>query len=1087
MVRRIVRSATVLGVLIAAYATYVTLAVPLMEPPLKLRARGTTPSQADLIPTVTKYQRLLRAYFPADHWSQTQPPKVIGNSDERALLVFDEFKRRPGSGQNADGSPTTFVDIERIAFLMFPTPPREGITPPPDAIILEAPQGAHLEFNEFRPEVGKIGQIIRGDFPGPIRIRSDMKDPTPNDDLLIETADLQMNTKLMYTSAPVRFRMGENVGGGNELEIRFLADEHLKPGDPGLKIAGIDTLEIRRDVRMRVQMEVGGLLPGGKKDGPKTAQDKHGKDGEPASSTPTVQVTDANKAPEPIAAAKPKTPVDVSCTGPFTFDFVRYVASLDHDVELRQINLNGPSDQLMCSRLDIHFAPKEPPAGVAAPVAVDPSKRQQHDLGNLEAVAIVAEGHPVVLTSPSRNAQARGERIQIALRDQRVRISGGSDAFLMYGTNVLKAPIIDYQHPAKDEGTQIGRFRASGPGTLHYVVDATKPQEVLQAAWQTSVQLGRDKGQPVLALEGRPKVAFAETGSLTADQIRMYLRELEGQGKEGFAVRGNGGATENQLRLAPDRMLATGHVEIASPAFTGHVQSLSASFKLKPVEAQAATGATGNKNAAPGAPNAADGNPTAPNAAPAAPPQQRYYIDADQLQLDVSITGQKAAPTSLACDGHVLLREVPLVATSQQPLEVRGGQLQIDHLDTNAPHVTLHGVAPGQAPGSALAQVAGRGMTMLVDTIEFDGGTNRMWSDGPGKATMLVTGGMAGNPLGPNTTANPNAVPVPMELTWQGGLKFDGQTIHFQRDVLVVGMESKLHCEELLAKLSAPVQFGQHIEQASMTLNEIECRGGVKLENITRDEQGVTSHSQMEDLDRLTINQQTGQIMGYGSGIIRSTRFGATMTALDAPPGTTPATPLPANAAGSKLYFLRVDFHNGLSGNMYTRELTFQERVRTVYGPVDTWEQELDPLRPETLPPDAITMNCDQLRLNEDPVAARAVAAQSGGQRPAGPIQMLATGDVRITGQVPKQGEFSVQANQASYDHLKETFILEGDGRTPAKLWRRNAAGVDVPPTEARKIRYVRSTGDIQVDGIQYFEITPNDIQNARRPTPPTK
>ena len=247
---------------------------------------------------------------------------------------------------------------------------------------------------------------------------------------------------------------------------------------------------------------------------------------------------------------------------------MRYVASLDRDVELRQINPNGPSDQLVCTRLDIHFAPKQLPNASAQPVVVDPGKRQQRDLGQLEPVAIVAEGHPVVMTSPARNAQARGDRIQIALRDQRVRISGGSDAMLVYGTNVLQAPIIDYQHPTPEEATAIGRFRATGPGSLHYVADPKKPEQVLQAEWQTSVQLGRDKGQPVLALDGRPKIAFAGTGSLSADQIRLYLRELEGKGSEGIVVGGGSGDAQNKLHLAPDRMLAAGHVEIASPQFT---------------------------------------------------------------------------------------------------------------------------------------------------------------------------------------------------------------------------------------------------------------------------------------------------------------------------------------------------------------------------------------------------------------------------------------------------------------------------------------------------------------------------------------
>ncbi len=920
--------------------------------------------------------------------------------------------------------------------------------------------------------MGRIGQIIRGDFPGLIRIHSDMREPGPEDDLLVETADMQMNTKLMYSTAPVRFRMGQNIGGGTELEIRFLADEHFKSSDQGLKIAGIDSLEIRRDVKMRLQMDASGLLPGGKQADSKAA---HGKDGQPYAVNPSVQVTDASA----VKPAADKPPVEVVCSGPFTFDFVRYVASLDRDVELRQINPNGPSDQLVCTRLDIHFAPKLQSKTSAQPVVIDPGKRQQRDLGQLEPVAIVAEGHPVAMTSPARNAQARGDRIQIALRDQRVRISGGSDAMLTYGTNVLRAPIIDYQHPTPEEETAIGRFRATGPGTLHYVVDPNKPQQVLQAEWQTSVQLGRDKGQPVLALDGRPKIAFAGTGSLSADQIRLYLRELEGKGSEGIVVGGGSGDAQNKLQLAPDRMLATGHVEIASPTFSGHAQSLSATFRLRP---------NGASNAA--APGGTGSTPAAPNAAPvAAPgatqPQQRYFIDTDQMRLDVFLTGQSAVPSTLACEGHVVLREVPLVATDQQPLEIRGGHLLVDQLDTKSPHITLHGVAPGQAPRSAFAQLAGRGVTVLTDTVELDGGENRMWSDGPGKATLLVARDLAGNP---------SATPIPLELAWQGGLKFDGQTIYFERDVTAAGMDGKLHCDQLSAKLAAPIQFGQRVEQANINLSEIECRGQVTIENVSRDTpRASSSHEQMQ-LARLTINQQTGAISGDGPGTIRSTRFGTGMPFPEQQAAKPPlggefgaerqaAAPPPPTAAGSKLYFLRVDFHRGLDGNMYTRELTFHERVRTVYGPVDAWEQELDPTRPETLPPDSITLTCDDLRLNEDAVAARAVATSSDpSKRPIGKVQMQAQGDVRIAGQVPNQGEFSVQAGRASYEQAKDAFVLEGDTRTPAKLWRRNGAGVDSPPTEARKIRYVRSTGEVKVEGIQYFEITPSDLQNARRP-----
>ncbi len=1076
MLRRILRSAVVLGVIIAAYEVYATLAVPLMEPPLALREQHRITDQEinDTYRAVTKYQLLLSNYFPKTHWSQTQPPKVIANATEQFMLVFDEFQRSPGSGQNADGSPTALVNIAQIAVLYFPTPPREGVTPPEDAVILEASQGARLEFDEFRPEVGKIGQIIRGNFPGLIRIHSNMRDPGPADDLLIETSDLQMNTKLMYTAAPVRFRMGPNVGGGTELEIRFLADDHLKPGDPGLRIAGIDSLEIRRDVRMQLQMDAKALLPrDAKQDANAVAA--HGKDNQPRATNPAVQVTNV----APPKSSVETTPIDVSCTGPFTFDFVRYVASLDHDVEVRQVNANGPCDQLTCSRLDIHFAPKSQANTSAPPAVVDAGKRQQQEIANLEPVAIVAEGHPAVIVSPSRGAQARGDRIHIVLHDKRVRISGGSDAILVYGTNVLQAPVIDYQDPAENEGTKVGRFRATGPGSLHYVVDPAKAQQVLQAEWQTSVQLGREKGQPVLALDGRPKIAFAEAGSLSADQIRMYLRELEGHADEGFAIGGKENKTQNKLQLAPDRMLATGNVEIASPQFTGHVRSLTATFRPQPNNVNSgATAPTASGDKAGGKSSAKTPQQSPSNAPPkpATTPSQRYFIDTDQLHLEISMNGTSPAPTTMECTGNVLLREIPQVATNDQPLEIRGGQLLVDRLDTQTPHVILHGAGPGQPLGAVPAQLTGRGVTVLTDTVELDGQENRMWSDGPGKATMLNARNLAGNPT---------ATPQPMELNWQGGMKFDGQRIYVERDVTVTGNDLKLRCDQLGAKLSAPVKFGDQFDRGKMQPNEIECVGHVIAENVMRDAQGVTSHQVMQ-LARLTYNQQTGDFTGDGPGTVRSTQFDNNRGGLLGQHGAQPLARTASSSTGSKLSFLRVDFHRGLKGNQVLRELTFQERVRTVYGPVDSWEQELDPTRPETLPPETITLTCDNLRLNEDALAAREAVA-TGNKTPNVPVQMMAQGDVRIAGQVPNQGEFSVQAGSATYEQAKDAFVLEGDGRTPAKLWRRNATGVDSAPTEAHKIRYTLKTNQVKVEGFQYLEITPNDVQNARRPTPPNK
>jgi lipopolysaccharide export system protein LptA len=354
----------------------------------------------------------------------------------------------------------------------------------------------------------------------------------------------------------------------------------------------------------------------------------------------------------------------------------------------------------------------------------------------------------------------------------------------------------------------------------------------------------------------------------------------------------------------------------------------------------------------------------------------------------------------------------------------------------------------------------------------MDGRDNHMWSDGPGEATVLMDRDLQGNA---------SATPTPVKIHWQNGLRFDGQTITFDRNVVVASADSTLKCDRMLARLAAPLQLGQHLDQTATSFSQIDCEGQVNIENVSRDLGGVTSHDRMQ-LGHLTINQQTGDIRGQGPGVIRSTRFGDAIGPMAGPVGAKPQVAAPAADAGtSKLHFLRIDFHTGLDGNMYTRDITFHDRVRTVYGPVDSWEQELELTRPESLPMESTTLFCDELRVNEDPLAAKAAPVPtSTGAKPMGAIQLQAKSNVRIDGQSLAQGQFRIQADRATYDKSKELFLLEGDTRTPAKLWRRPKTG-DSPPIEARKIYYTIPTNQVKVEGIQNLTIFPSDVEKAQR------
>ena len=598
MLKRLLHSFVTLVAIIVAYELYVLAVVPWLEPPALIARKQqqiSAKEREDAGHAINKYQQVLSAYFPPDHWSQQRTPKVIESGS--VMLVVDDYVRHDDNR----------VDMSHFALVMFPTPRDQGATPPRDAIILEAPQGAHLQFDEhFHPERGQLGQILHGVFPGPITIHSDMKNPGPDDDLLVETSDVEMNPKLLVSPNEVRFRLGANVGSGRELEIRLLKDEQSESKSGGLKIAGIETLEIRREVKLRVFMGASRLLPGSKSENKDLEADNRRSVIRrlPLTSATTefggrdIRLTSAEEpaTDDGKAAVPAKPPVDVTCSGPFHFDFQTYIASFDRDVEVVQLNPEGPSDQLSCQQLDIHFAPKL--ADSDQPPAADTTREQQKDLGKLAAQTVIAQGYPVVVVSPSRSKKkndhgdrvARANRIELQIPQRKVILSGGQDVSLTYGPNVLRAPTIMYQQPDRDAATKIGNFHADGPGTLRYVPDVTKPDQVFDASWKASADLGRNSGQPVLTLAGRPQMLMTGRGALTADQVTVFLRELETVAEDAPSTPGSDG-THKKINIVPDRMDAVGQVEIDSPQLLARTRELKAQFQVEtPPAAQAASG-----------------------------------------------------------------------------------------------------------------------------------------------------------------------------------------------------------------------------------------------------------------------------------------------------------------------------------------------------------------------------------------------------------------------------------------------------------------------------------------------------------------
>ena len=220
MLTRLTHAAVAFAITVAVYQAYVVLAVPFIEPTF-VDQRGEGPEDQEEAPpreALHKHRELLAAYFPAGHWTLAEPPKTFETGN--AMIVLDDYQ------PNDEGR----VRVNKCVILFFPGARVRGEPPPRDAVVLEAPHGAVLQMDDaVGPGLGGMGRIQWGRLEGDIVVRSDMREPGPQDDLLLTTRDLYMNEDLIRTDEKVEMQLGPHWGRGRVLEIRLIAVERGVP------------------------------------------------------------------------------------------------------------------------------------------------------------------------------------------------------------------------------------------------------------------------------------------------------------------------------------------------------------------------------------------------------------------------------------------------------------------------------------------------------------------------------------------------------------------------------------------------------------------------------------------------------------------------------------------------------------------------------------------------------------------------------------------------------------------------------------------------------------------------------------------
>jgi len=718
-------------------------------------------------------------------------------------------------------------------------------------------------------------------------------------------------------------------------------------------------------------------------------------------------------------------PLHVASEGRFRFDIARSEASFKKRVRVSQLHAEGVHDQLRCEELTLFMA------------SVPEEGRTSET--RLQAGSIMAVGTaqaPVVLDAPSRQATARCERMWLELGSRRITLDGSDEVMLTYQGTEIHAPMVWYQAPASDSAHRVGTLAAKGNGWILARSGDSPSSQPMELRWTKELQLVRSEGRPILFVRGRPRLQLVGLGRLWADELEVTLRERAADGSEADLLPSD---------IVPHRVVATGGIAIDSSQLSGSVANkLEVFLEYAPSTAIVSPTDDGNSGTSKNRLGRSVGERG-----------RSYHIDGQELKVQLTVRDQQLEVTSIDVHGNVSFRETASTrAAPQEPLDVRATYLRVEHADMPSAEITIRG-----KPATATAA----GMSIQAEQLVLNRGTGRARVPSPGVMNLLVDRDLTGRPLAPGQL---------MTIQWQRAVQVDRDQVTFVGNVNVDLGEGSLSTDRLTARFSAPVLSSGAGRQQRPQLTQLECSGGAFAQFSQRDAGGLKSVQSVYLEESMVVNQKTGKITGNGGGWLESTHLSSGGANLF-------NNARPRANGGQQLRFLRVDFMRGVEGDLNRRQIAVVGNVKAVYGPVDAWEQKLKKRLRGMPGPDTIWISAERLSVAESPLTRM--------QQPSGigPLELSAQENVTIEGRTGDRGSFTTHSQRATYDQLKTTFVLEGDGRQPATLTHQQYVGAPPSETAARKITYNHATGDAKVEELKSAGWKQIDIgQNPRGQQP---
>ncbi len=333
--REYVRVLLVLAVVLGLYRL---VAVPLLEPP----APPASPIE-DVVSQQVEDDPWWSKYFASGAW-QTKEPTVI--QTEQGVLLFQDWEQI--TPERLKLWPLTIV-IPRDKKSDLADAANEG-----SVIFIENPEGAEIQFREAIDITGvRPPPVVGGHLSGAIQIISPASKSDGSDELFIQTKNVHIDRRHLWTPSSVHLKLGTSVVEGQDLSI-VLDKDLLSQSETKTPVQsvfrGLDHIELRYVDRVHIDLPHGGLWK------PKSKP--------PEKSDAFVLMEDPSKKMLASATKEPPATMDVRCGGAFYFDFHSGWAKMLNSVDVTHQIVGQPLDRFQCYDLEMHFSSAEPETSV---------------------------------------------------------------------------------------------------------------------------------------------------------------------------------------------------------------------------------------------------------------------------------------------------------------------------------------------------------------------------------------------------------------------------------------------------------------------------------------------------------------------------------------------------------------------------------------------------------------------------------------------------------------------------------------------------------------------------------------------------